>query len=269
MAKALREMSVYASDVDCIVYVLDARIPLSSINKEYDRIFANKPRLYVLNKADLVPPDELSKWKKYYSAQAKCVTSDSTVNAGAQKFVSALREVNAEKIERYKNRGVKKTVRAMVVGIPNCGKSTLINSLVAKKRAKTGNRPGVTRAPQWVSIDEYVDLLDTPGTLYPDFSDAKKAVKLAAVGSIKDTVIDNTELALEILGFLKNEHADALRARYSLTEIPDGGLELLEAVARRKGCLLRGGDIDSERAATAVIQDFRKQAFGKIILEKA
>lgn len=269
MTKALREMEADASKVDSIVYVLDARIPLSSVNPSYDIIFSDKPRLYVLNKADLVPQNELVKWQEYFSdSNSKCITANSTINGGNKAFISALRSLVAPLMERYALKGVKKTVRAMVIGIPNCGKSTLINSLTGKKRAVTGNKPGVTRGKQWVSIDKYIDLLDTPGTLYPDFSDQNKAVHLAMVGSIKDDIIDVSELSMAILNELKTNYKENLIKKYNLTDIPSDDNELLNTISRKKGFLLKGGAPDIERTAKSVIQDFRKNSFGKIILEK-
>ena len=269
MTKALREMEAQISKTDCVVYVLDARIPESSVNPAYDSIIGNKPRLYVLNKADLVPQNELNKWRDFYSSDGNlCIVANSTIKGGNNVFISALNTLAAPIIEKYAAKGVKKTVRAMVIGVPNCGKSTLINSLTAKKRTVTGNRPGVTRGQQWVSIDKYVDLLDTPGTLFPDFSDQNKAVALAIAGSIKDDLVDSAELAYEILRFLKKEYPDRLLEKYNLETMPTNDEELLEAVAKRRGFIVKGGEYDLERTSKAIIQDFRKQAFGKIIFEK-
>jgi len=264
MTKALRDMKESAAAVDSFIYVLDARAPSASVNHAFDEIIGEKPRLYVLNKADLVPADALNRWKKLIELDfGICVCVNSALKNGAGVLLNALKQINAPLIERYREKGVKKTVRAMVIGVPNCGKSTLINSLTAKKRAATGDRPGVTRGKQWISIDPYIDLLDTPGTLYPDFSDQKKAVNLAIIGSIKDDVLDVKELADEILKFMSQNHADALKARYGeMSGNP------LECVAKSRGCVMKGGELDLERAARAVILDFRNGAFGKIILEK-
>lgn len=269
MTKALREMAIDASKIDCVVYVLDSRIPLSSVNPAYDEIFINKPRLYVLNKADLVPHEELLKWKAYFNSDAnKCITANSTLNNGGKIFISALKELTLPIIEKYKAKGVRKTVRAMVIGVPNCGKSTLINSLIGKKRAVTGNKPGVTRGKQWVNIDDYVDLLDTPGTLFPDFSDQTKATHLAIVGSIKEDVVETSELSLEILKFLSENYPEKLKEKYSIDNIPTDKADLLPVIAKKRGYVLKGGEYDTERTAKSIIQDFRKQGFGKIILEK-
>lgn len=269
MTKAIRAMKEDIANVDSVIYVLDSRAPKSSVNPSFDEIIGNKPRLYVLNKADLVPSEEINKWKTYFSRNGeKCIVTNSTVKGGTAAFINSLREINAEKIDRFKARGIKKMVRAMVIGVPNCGKSTLINSLIAKKKTVTGDRPGVTRGKQWVSIDTYVDLLDTPGTLYPDFSDQIKARNLAFLGSIKEEVVDGAELAEDMIKYLIKNYPEQIISRYKLTDLCLLPSIILTEIAKNKGCVLRGGEYDIDRAAQMVIQDFRKQAFGKIILEK-
>lgn len=269
MTKAIRMMKEEIARVESVIYVLDARAPLSSVNPAFDEIIGNRTVLYVLNKCDLVPAEELGKWQKYFQNKGSvCITANSTVVGGKQKFLNALKLLNADVIEKYKAKGVKKTIRAMVIGVPNCGKSTLINSIIGKSRTVTGNRPGVTRGKQWVSIDPYFELLDTPGTLYPDFSDQRKAVNLAIIGSVKEEITDVTVLAEEIIAFMKREYPDLLEKRYSLENLYDNDLDTVDAIAAKRGFMLRGGEPDQERAAKAVITDFRKQAFGKIILEK-
>ncbi|HOO23206.1 MAG TPA: ribosome biogenesis GTPase YlqF [Clostridia bacterium] len=268
MTKAIRAMRADMAVVDSVIYVLDARAPLSCVNPAFDEIIGTKPRLYVLNKVDLVPLQEAEKWKQYFrSENSDCISLDSTRNTNAGAFINALKALNKEKIDRYSERGVKKTIRAMVIGVPNCGKSTLINSLIAKKKTITGNKPGVTRSLQWVRIDEYIELVDTPGTLYPDFSDQKKAARLAMIGSINEDILDMPALAGETIKFLAENREKELKARYNLTDISGDYLENLAEVARNKGFLLKGGEYDIERAAKAVVNDFRKQAFGKIIME--
>lgn len=269
MTKAMRMMKEETSLVNCIVYVLDSRAPLSSVNPAFDEIIGERPRLYVLNKCDLVPSEELNKWQKYFeNGGNKCIVANSTVKGGAQKFISALKELNAPVIERYRQKGVKKTIRAMVIGVPNCGKSTLINSIIGKSRTVTGNRPGVTRGKQWVAIDPYLELLDTPGTLYPDFSDQKKATNLAIIGSIKEDILDIVELSGEIIKFLGENYPEKLNERYGLTALSEEMTENIVFIGKKRGYLIRGGEIDMERAAKSIVTDFRKQAFGKIILEK-
>lgn len=269
MTKAMRMMKEEMGLVQSVVYVLDARAPMSSVNPAFDEIIGSRPRLYVLNKMDLVPQEEAAKWKSYFEKDGnKCIAANSTVKGGTQKFIGALKELNSDILEKYKQKGVKKTIRAMVIGVPNCGKSTLINSIIGKSRTVTGNKPGVTRGKQWVSIDPYLDLLDTPGTLYPDFADQKKATNLAIIGSIKEDILDISELSREIITFMASYNADALKKRYNLSELSDDANENFENIAKKRGYLSRGGEIDYERAAKSIITDFRKQAFGKVILEK-
>lgn len=269
MTKALRMMEKETALCDSIIYVLDARAPLSSINPRFDDVIGVKPRLYILNKADLVDKKELAKWAAYFEEKGYCcVTANSSGKTDSAAVIKGLLTVNAPLIERYANKGVRKTVRAMVIGIPNCGKSTLINSLTKEKRAATGNRPGVTRGKQWVSIDKYIDLLDSPGVLYPDFSDQKKALRLALIGSIKEDVLDITELALEAAELFRTEEPGILAKRYGMETESGDIISVLTSIGKARGCMLKGGEVDLERAARAFINDFRKGAFGKIILEK-
>lgn len=269
MTKAIRMMQKEMSVVDSIIYVLDSRAPLSSINPKFDEIINAKPILYILNKADMVPKNEVLKWQRYFEQQGKkCLVTNSTQKGGTKAIVESLLEINSQVIERYRNKGVSKTIRAMVLGVPNCGKSTLINSLLSRSKALTGNKPGVTRGKQWVSIDKYIDLMDTPGTLYPDFEDQHKARNLAFIGSINDDVLDIVELASELLVFLNENYPDKLVERYKMESFFQNYWENLEFVGKKRGFVMRGGDIDIEKTAMAVIQDFRKQAFGKLILEK-
>ncbi|MFA5449745.1 MAG: ribosome biogenesis GTPase YlqF [Clostridia bacterium] len=270
MTKAIRMMEAEIKLVDSVIYVLDARAPLASINPAFDAVIGHKPRLYVINKGDLVERAELLQWVKYFEGEGvRCITANSVSKADAPSIIKNLTELNAGLIERYRARGVTRTVRAMVIGVPNSGKSTLINSLVREKKAATGNRPGVTRGKQWVSIDRYIELLDSPGVLYPDFKDQKKAVKLALIGSIKDDILDIGELALEAIKFLQAEYPNTLEGRYSGIDESGTPLEVMDGIAQLRGYLLRGGEIDYDRCAQTIITDFRKGYLGKIILEKA
>ncbi len=269
MTKAMRMMKEEISLVQSVVYVLDARAPLSSVNPAFDEIIGDRPRLYVLNKVDLISMEEANKWKSYFERTGhRCILANSTVKGGAKKFIAEMNELNKGIIERYRAKGVKKTIRAMVIGVPNCGKSTLINSIIGKSRTITGNKPGVTRGKQWVSIAPYLDLLDTPGTLYPDFADQRKATNLAIIGSIKEDILDTAELSREIISFLISYDVVLLKNRYNLTEISDDMNVNFENIAKKRGYILKGGEIDYERTAKSIIVDFRKQAFGKVILEK-
>lgn len=270
MTKAFRMMQKEMAVVDSVIYVLDSRAPLSSINPKFDELISNKPTLYILNKADLVTQNDILKWKAYFEKQGKkCLLANSTQKGGTKEILKNIREINLEKIERFQNKGVNKTIRAMVIGVPNCGKSTLINSLIGKKKALTGNKPGVTRGKQWVSIDKYIDLMDTPGSLYPDFEDQIKARNLAFIGSINDDVLDIVELAGEMILFLKENFPNKLTERYNFDNISENLTTNLEQIGKYRGFIMKGGDVDIEKTAKAIIIDFRRQAFGKMILEQA
>lgn len=256
--------------VDSIIYVLDARAPEACINPAFDEVIGNKPRLYVLNKADMVSPKEVIKWVDKFRRQGyKCIYSNSISKADAPIIVKNLLELNEDLIERYHQKGVNKTVRAMVIGVPNCGKSTLINSLLREKKTVTGNKPGVTRGKQWVAIGDYIELLDSPGVLYPDFKDQEKAMRLALIGSVKEDVVDVSELALEAIKYFMAEHPDELINRYKLEGLKETALEVMEDVGKKRGVIMRGGELDYERIAKIIISDFRKGYLGKFPLEKA
>lgn len=270
MTKAFRTMQQELKVVDSVVYVLDSRAPLSSINPYFDELINTKPVLYILNKADLVPQSDVTKWQSHFEKIGSgCIYTDSTQKGSAKLIINKLNDINSATIQKYKTKGVNKIIRAMVIGVPNCGKSTLINSLIAKKKTVTGNKPGVTRGKQWVVIDNYLELMDTPGTLYPDFKDQQKARNLAFVGCIKDDILDINELAFEMLSFLKENYPASLLSRYKLDNMIEDNHHLLQEIGKKRGFIVKGGDIDIEKTAKAVITDFRKQAFGKIILEKA
>lgn len=270
MTKAIRMMSEEIKVVDCVIYVLDARAPESCINPAFDEVIGTKPRLYVLNKADMVSQKEVIKWVDKFRRQGfRCIYSNSISKADAPVIVKNLLELNEDLIERYHQKGVNKTVRAMVIGVPNCGKSTLINSLIKEKKAVTGNKPGVTRGKQWVSIGDYIELLDSPGVLYPDFKDQDKAMRLALIGSVKEDVVDVSELALEAIKYFLAEHPIDLINRYKLGDISNKvPLEVMEEIGKKRGVIMRGGELDYERIAKIIISDFRKGYLGKYPLEK-
>ena len=267
MAKAKRQMEESIKRVDSLIYVLDARAPFSCINPEFDDLISRKPVLYVLNKCDLVESGAAEKWAAYFRAQGMTlVTTSCTIGKDAGKVLSALNAINREKLERNRQKGVNYALKAMVIGMPNTGKSTLINALCRGKKTVTGNKPGVTKGEQWVRLDGGISLLDTPGTLSHSMKSEEAGVHLALIGSVRDAVVDTAELSLELIAFLQKEHAEALAARYAITE-EQTPLAALEQVALKRGLILKGGDPDYEKAALAVLDDFRKQRFGKLILE--
>ena len=268
MTKALRMMQEQLVQVDCIIYVLDSRAPFSCLNPKFDALTGKKPVLFVLNKCDLVEREDLEKWLKYFALRGeKCIAADSLNGRQRDNIVNILKQLNAAVIEKYRLKGAKKSVRAMVVGVPNTGKSTFINNLCGSRKTVTGNKAGVTRGKQWVSLADGVELLDTPGSLPPAFEDEKRALHLAFIGSVKDDVLDIEELALEMILYFENNHTDAFLKRYSLEEIPADTEEKFRAVAQARGFMLSGGRVDFARTARAVVDDFRKQKFGKITLD--
>lgn len=267
MNRSLREMEEKIRLVDAVVYVLDSRAPFSCINPELDRISEGKPVVYVLNKADLVEAADLSCWIARLSGSGKyALKLDSTATNASKVLAEKLREVCADKIAKKKARGINAVIRAMVIGVPNSGKSTLINNLCGKAKTLTGNKAGVTRGQQWVRVTPYLEVLDTPGTLYPKLDDRTVALDLAFIGSIRDEVLDIYGLAAELIK--KLAPSGAIERRYGVVPSADEH-ETLTDIARARGFLVKGGETDDERAAYAVIDDFRKGRMGKIILEKA
>lgn len=270
MTKAMRMLQDSVSIADCVVYVLDARAIASSFNPKFDAIIGTKPVLYVINKCDTVELSDLKAWEKRFAAEGKtCVFLDSTSGRYKSACISKLLLINSTVIAKYKEKGVNKCIRAIVVGVPNTGKSTLINCLCGVKRATTGNRPGVTKGKQWISISDGIDLLDTPGTLPPAFEDNEKAVHLAMIGSVKEEVLDIGELALEVIKLFKARDSEAFIKRYSLDGYCEDDVQTLEKIALSRGYILGRNNIDYERASRAVIDDLRKLKFGKIMLDRA
>ena len=267
MAKAKRQMEENIKRVDSLIYVLDARAPFSCINPEFDDLISRKPVLYVLNKCDLVESAAADRWASFFRAQGMTVvTTSCTIGKDAGKVLSSLNAINREKLEHNRLKGVNYALKAMVIGMPNTGKSTLINALCRGKKTVTGNKPGVTKGEQWVRLDGGISLLDTPGTLSHSMKSEEAGVHLALIGSVRDAVVDTAELSLELIAFLQRQHPEALAARYAVTA-DQSPLVALEQIARKRGLILKGGDPDYEKAALAVLDDFRKQRFGKLILE--
>ena len=268
MTKALRMMEDSVKQVDCIIYVLDARAIESCMNPKFDKIINNKPVLFIVNKQDLVEKQDLQSWQKYFAKNnMDFVIADSISGRQKDIIIDKLKELNKRIIEKYANKGAIKSVRAMVVGVPNTGKSTLINSLCKQKRAITGNRPGVTRGKQWVSLADGVDLLDTPGTLAPAYEDQQRAVHLAFIGSIKDDVVALDDLTIELIKYFRENNPQIFMERYKLDSFSDDNVEVLDMIAKNRGFLLNKNNYDYDRVYKAVLNDFRSQKLGKIMLD--
>lgn len=256
--------------VDIVIELLDARIPISSKNPIIDKIVGQKSRIVLMNKSDLASERANEEWKNYFNQRnIPVLFINATYNTGTDKILDEIKNILKEKLDRRKSRGIKSTtVRAMIVGIPNVGKSTLINSLAGRKGAKTGNRPGVTRSKQWIKLKGNIELLDTPGILWPKFEDKKVALNLAFTGAIKDEILDTETLALKLLGELREIDFKLLEDRYNI-EIgeSDTDLDVMENIAIKRGCIIRGGETDYSRVSAIILDEFRKGIIGKVTLD--
>lgn len=269
MTKAKRMMQENIKLIDLVIEVTDARIPLSSRNPDIDELGKNKARLILLNKADLADDSKTEQWMEYFRSKGYyAVKINARSGAGMKGILPVIMESCKEKIERDRRRGIlNRPVRAMVVGIPNVGKSTFINSFAGKACTKTGNKPGVTKGKQWIRINKNVELLDTPGILWPKFEDQEVGAKLAMVGSIKDEILNLEELSLELLGYLHREYEGILKQRYQITE-SENNVTMLEEIARNRKCLQKGQELDYTKAANILLEEFRNGKIGRITLEK-
>ena len=269
MTKSIRMIEENIRLIDVLIYVLDARAPRSCINPDFDRYIQKLPVIYVLNKSDLADSAETEKWRGVLSGpMSEVVSLNSTVSKSSASVMASIRRLCGGKIDKYAAKGVKTTIKAMVLGVPNTGKSTLIKNLIGKGKAVTGNKAGVTRGKQWFNAGEYTEILDTPGTLYPKLSDQTIARHLAYLGSIKDEVLDASELSCQLLKELSEIKPDSIVSRYGFVPVGDGEKDL-DAVCHARSFMLKGGLPDTERASKAVIEDFRKGRLGKITLDFA
>lgn len=270
MAKARRQVTEKLKLVDIIFELVDARIPYSSRNPMIDEIIQHKPRLVLLNKADMADKEATKQWIKYFQEKGiKALAINSQAGQGMKDIVSASEEILQEKFDRMRAKGVvrPRAIRAMIVGIPNAGKSTLINRLAKKNIARTGNTPGVTKAQQWIKVGKELELLDTPGILWPKFEDQEVGLKLALTGAIKDTILNLQDIAIFALRFLDKKYPARLKERYQLEEVPEDIVELLEAIGKVRGCLMGRGVIDYDKVTELVIREFRTEKLGAITLE--
>lgn len=268
MTKAKRMMQEDIKLIDLVIELTDARIPMSSRNPDIDELGKNKSRLILLNKADLADEAKNGVWAEYFRDKGYFTAQiNARSGAGMKKIQSIIQEACREKIERDRKRGIlNRPVRAMVVGIPNVGKSTFINTFAGKACAKTGNRPGVTKGKQWIRLNKSVELLDTPGILWPKFEDQSVGEKLAVVGSIRDEILQSEELAVWILEFMRENYPNALAQRYQIEEAGTAA-ELLEQIAFARGCRLKGDLPDHQKAAALLVDDFRSGRLGRVTLE--
>lgn len=271
MAKTRRLIASNLSLVDAVVEIVDARLPLSSQNPEMDKMTKGKPRIVILNKSDLADERTTQLWIDYFRANGKeAVAIDCKSGRGLKNIIPTIRKTILKELmeKRQKNGMSTSSVRLMIVGIPNVGKSSLINKMAGSKRAKVEDRPGVTRTKQWVKLDNNTELLDMPGVLWPKFEDQSIAVRLAFTGAISDDILDIETLAMKLLVYLAENYSNSLRERYKIELTgEEDGFELLEAIGQKRGMMIAGGEVNTERAAITILDEFRSGKLGKITLE--
>lgn len=268
MSRTKRQMQEDIRVIDVVLELIDARIPYSSKNPEMDNLAKNKSRILLFNKEDMADPVATEQWKRYYEKRGYFTALLNAKNGTGVKSVNALIQTACkEKTERDRRRGIlNRPVRAMIVGIPNVGKSTFINSFAGKACTKTGNKPGVTKGKQWIRMNKTVELLDTPGILWPKFEDQNVGKRIAFIGSINDTILNQMELAYELCQFLSKRYPDRLNEKYGVSELSDPVIQI-EQIAEKRACRKKGGDLDIERAAYLLLDDFRNAKLGRITLE--
>ena len=268
MTKAKRMMQENIKLIDLVIELVDARIPVSSRNPDIDELSQNKARMILLNKADMAEDKWNDAWTEYFRSKGYHVVKvNSKKGTGIKSIQGVIREACKEKIERDRKRGIlNRPVRAMVVGIPNVGKSTFINALAGKACAKTGNKPGVTKGKQWIRLNKQVELLDTPGILWPKFEDQEVGLRLAFIGSIKDEILNTEELAGELIKFMNQYYPGVLEEKYAIESDHDEYV-VLNRIAESRHCLVRGNELDTEKAAGLLLDDFRNGRLGRLTLE--
>lgn len=275
MAKTRRQMLENLKNIDLVCEVVDARIPMVSRNPDMDDIAGSKPRMMILNRTDLADPEQTRRWAAFFRGKGWSVLeTDSQHGRGTDKFAAAVREVLADKIAQWNQKGqTGRAVRVMIVGIPNVGKSTFINRILGRKSAKAADKPGVTRGSQWFRVGDGIDLLDTPGILWPKFDDERTGLLLASTGAVKDDILDVETLACKLFEILAARAPETIVARYKLTlpepdeEVDFLGYTLLEQAGKKRGFMMRGGEIDTERMARVFLDEYRGGVLGRITLE--
>lgn len=270
MAKTRRLIKEQLKLVDAVTMILDARIPISSLNPEIDEITEGKPKIVLLNKADLADENATARWIKYYNSQgSSALAVDCRTGRGLNAFRPLVREVLKDKIKQNEDKGMKgKTLRIMVIGIPNTGKSSFVNKMGAGRKAKVEDRAGVTRNNQWFVIGGGIELLDTPGVLWPKFDDPEVGDRLAFTGGVKDQILDMEILVCRFLDMMKKNYPERLTERYNITDFEDAqSYEILEMIGRKRGMLISGGEVNTERAAIAILDEYRAGKLGRITFE--
>ncbi len=270
MNKTLKQMQQDSKICDCFIYILDARCPLSCINPEFVRVIGNKPIIFVLNKSDLVEKKDIEKFIQYFSSQGQtCVSLNATTSGSGKIIINAIKTVFKDRLEKNKEKNVKFIIRAMILGIPNSGKSTIVNNLCGKARAVTGNRAGVTRNKQWVKLDSNIEVMDTPGVLLPNFDNEENAYNLAITGAIKDEILYQPDVAIQLIKKLNSlNKINIINTKYGVDiDINTQEIEILKFIGKKRGCIIKGGEIDVDRSAKMLITDFRSGKLGKICLE--
>ena len=282
MAKTKREIAEDLKLIDVVVELLDSRIPLSSQNPDIAELTKDKKKIIVLNKTDLADNMQNEAWKKHFNSKGQvCILTDSNLGKGINEVTKAIEEIMKEELEQYAEKGrTGRKIKAMILGIPNVGKSSFINRIIKTNRLEVGNKPGVTRKKQWISINDKINLLDTPGVLWPRFEDEKTALNLAFTGTIKDDVLEQTEIAYQLLKFLLENYRQNVTERYKITldfiekilsqDQPENFnvYEIMQEIGRKRGAIISGGEIDDEKTAKIILDDFRSGRLGRITIER-
>ncbi|WP_010282485.1 ribosome biogenesis GTPase YlqF [Bacillus timonensis] len=270
MAKARRQVTEKLSLIDIVFELVDARIPASSRNPMIDEIIKNKPRLLLLNKADKADPKVTKEWISYYKESGvHALAINSQAGEGMKQIVNEAKVILTDKFDKMAAKGIRpRAIRALIVGIPNVGKSTLINRLAKKNIAQTGDRPGITKAQSWIKVGKELELLDTPGILWPKFEDQEVGLKLATTGAIKDTILNLQDIAVYALRFLEENYPDNLKERFDLDQIPDDIVILFDEIAKRRGTMMSGGLTDYDKTAELIIREIRTEKLGRLTFEK-
>lgn len=268
MTKSRREMESKMKLIDLVIEVADARAPLATLNPDFDSLFGQKKRMYILNKSDMADPQATKAWLKYFEAQNIPAVAYSALTGNPKELLKAIKSCSQEIYDRYAQKGMKKTVRAIVCGIPNVGKSAILNRLMGQKKLKEGNMPGVTRGLQWVKLDPYLELMDSPGMLPPKISDLRSGVIIASIGSIRRDILDEEQLSMLLIEMLCEISPQALTERYKLTELADTPLGILEQLCQKRAFFIMKGEVDYDRGITTLFEEFKNGKLGRITLEQ-